>query len=195
MVIKRLYVHSAIYEDFKTALVGFVTNAVKTGDGFDEGVLVGPIQNSMQFEKVKNLYSEIDKQGWKVAIGGNCKPTLTSESPGYFMTPTVIDNPPENSRIVQEEPFGPIVPLLKWDDEDDVIARANDSIYGLGASVWSNDMDQCARIAERLESGSVWTNSHFVVQPNVPFGYVAPFPFYTFPDPSPILRTIETNFS
>lgn len=177
MVIKRIYVHAAVYEDFKTALIGFITNAIKTGDGFDEGVLVGPIQNAMQFEKVKDLYSEIDKQGWKVAIGGNCAPSLTSSSPGYFMTPTVIDNPPENSRIVKEEPFGPIVPLLKWEDEEDVIARANDSIYGLGASVWSKDMEQCKRIAEKLESGSVWTNSHFVCQPNVPFGYVL-FPLF-----------------
>lgn len=169
MVIKRLYVHASIYSEFKSALISFLSN-IKTGPGFDEEVLVGPIQNTLQHKKVQNLYSEIDKQGWKVAFGGNVKPTLTSDAPGYFMTPTIIDNPPEDSRIVQEEPFGPILPLLKWESEEDVIRRANDSIYGLGASVWSRDMEQCSRMAGQLESGSVWCNSHFVVLPNVPFG-------------------------
>lgn len=170
MVIKRLYVHSAIYDKFKEALVGFLTNAVKTGPGFDEGVLVGPIQNSMQYAKVQDLYSKIDKQGWKVAIGGNKKPILTTDSPGYFLTPTVIDNPPEDSRVVQEEAFGPIIPLLKWETEEEVLTKANATEYGLGASVWSRDMVQAKRMSDQLESGSVWVNAHFVVQPNVPFG-------------------------
>ena len=96
--------------------------------------------------------------------------TLPDDGKGYFITPTIIDNPPEDSRIVTEEPFGPILPVLKWDDEEDVIARANDTKMGLGASVWSKDMDRAARMARRLEAGSVWVNSHTNVETHVPFG-------------------------
>lgn len=93
-----------------------------------------------------------------------------SGSKGYYISPSIIDDPPEDSRIVTDEPFGPIVPILKWSDEEDVVRRANNSKYGLGASVWSKDLDRAERIGRRLSSGSVWLNSHFDVAPNVPFG-------------------------
>ena len=120
----------------------------------------------MQFGKVLDMYAEIAKQGWKVAYGGD-----PGESPkGYFIQPAVIDNPSEDSRIVTEEPFGPIVPLLKWSDEDDVLARANDTKMGLGASVWTQDLARGEGIADQLEAGSVWINTHFELSPTVPFG-------------------------
>lgn len=122
--------------------------------------------NEYRFDKVKNLYSEIEKQGWKTALAGQAGESRN----GYFITPAVIDNPPEDSRIVVEEPFGPIVPLLKWSDEEDVIDRANALRTGLGASVWSKDLKHAEEIARRLEAGSVWVNSHFDVDPQVPFG-------------------------
>nr|GFD59865.1 aldehyde dehydrogenase family 2 member C4-like [Tanacetum cinerariifolium] len=81
-------------------------------------------------EKVKTFFSDIDKENWKVAVGGN-----NEERTGYFITPTIIDNPADSSRIVTEEPFGPIVPLLSWNEEEEVIARANNTTMGLGASV------------------------------------------------------------
>jgi acyl-CoA reductase-like NAD-dependent aldehyde dehydrogenase len=112
------------------------------------------------------MYSQIDKQQWKTALTGS----VGESRNGYFITPAIIDNPPEDSRIVQEEPFGPIVPLLKWTDEDDVIDRANALKTGLGASVWSKDLKRAERMARRLEAGSVWVNSHFDVDPRVPFG-------------------------
>jgi acyl-CoA reductase-like NAD-dependent aldehyde dehydrogenase len=115
---------------------------------------------------VKNMYAEIDKSGWKVALGG----AVREGHGGYFIEPAIIDNPPEDSRIVVEEPFGPIVPLLKWSDESDVIDRANALETGLGASVWSKELGRAERIARQLDAGSVWVNSHFDVAPNVPFG-------------------------
>lgn len=119
-----------------------------------------------RYGKVKDMYSEMSKCNWTQALEGQ----VIKNSKGYFISPAIIDNPPEDSRIVTEEPFGPIVPILKWSDEDDVIERANNSKAGLGASVWSKDLDRAERMARCLSAGSVWINSHFDVAPNVPFG-------------------------
>lgn len=119
-----------------------------------------------RYEKVKDLYSEIGKCSWKTAFGGE----INEASKGYFITPAIIDNPPDDSRIVTEEPFGPIIPLLKWSEEEDVLERANSGKNGLGASVWSKDLGRAERMARELSAGSVWVNSHFDVAPNVPFG-------------------------
>ncbi|KAM0352295.1 hypothetical protein ACHAO7_009503 [Fusarium culmorum] len=166
MNIKRIYVHESIYDDFRSAVVGFLDN-MKSGGFSDPEAFFGPIQNKMQFDKLQHLYGEIDKQGWKslTSTNGAAKPKK-----GYHIQPTLIDNPPEDSEIVQTEPFGPIVPMMKWSDEDNVVARANASNLGLGASVWSKDVPRARRMAEQLEAGSIWVNTHFEVAPNVPFG-------------------------
>ncbi|KAK2842924.1 hypothetical protein FQN49_005987, partial [Arthroderma sp. PD_2] len=138
---------------------------LKSGEGHTPDVFFGPIQNNMQYEKVKSLIEAINKEGVKSALGGKVE-----ESAGYFIPPTIVDNPPDTSRIVTEEPFGPVLPLLKWSDENDVVARANDTKMGLGASVWSKDLVRAERMARQLEAGGVWVNSHFDVAPNVPVG-------------------------
>ncbi|RBR25214.1 uncharacterized protein FIESC28_01949 [Fusarium coffeatum] len=165
MNIKRIYVHKSIYDDFRAAIISFLEN-MKTGDFSDAEAFFGPIQNKMQFEKLQRLYGEVDKQGWNSVY--NSKGNKPEK--GYFVPPALIDNPSEDSEIVQTEPFGPIVPMMKWTDEDDVIARANASDLGLGASVWSKDVPRARRMAEQLEAGSIWVNTHFEVAPNVPFG-------------------------
>ncbi|KAF5617209.1 aldehyde dehydrogenase (NAD+) [Fusarium tjaetaba] len=165
MNIKRIYVHESIYDKFVSEVIKFL-GALKTGDFSDPEAFFGPIQNKMQYEKLRRLYEEVDKQGWKRAIGG----ASTASAKGYFMPPVLIENPPEDSEIVQTEPFGPIVPIMKWKSEDDVISRVNASDYGLGASVWSKDVSRARRMAEQLEAGSIWVNTHFEVAPNVPFG-------------------------
>ncbi|KAG7289835.1 hypothetical protein NEMBOFW57_006212 [Staphylotrichum longicolle] len=167
MEIKRLYVHEKIYSEFLKQLVDLVKQ-FKIGGAGDTEAFFGPVQNRMQFNKLQNLYSEIPKQGWQVALGGI--ENQRSKTEGFFMPPTIIDNPPDDSRIVVEEPFGPIVPVLKWSDEEDVIARANNTNMGLGASVWSKDIDRARRMAKRLEAGSLWVNTHFELAPYVPFG-------------------------
>ena len=164
LAIKRVYVHESIYDEFRDAIVDF-TKSLKVGSGNEEGVTLGPVQNSMQYEKVKSFFTDIESEKWSVAVGGT-----NEEKPGYFITPTIIEKPAENSRIVVEEPFGPIIPLLEWSEEDDVIARANNTKLGLGASVWSDDMEEASRIARQLDAGSVWVNTHIELDPNAPFG-------------------------
>ncbi|KAL4726643.1 hypothetical protein ACLX1H_005531 [Fusarium chlamydosporum] len=164
--VKRVYVHESIYEKFRDAVVKHVKN-YKLGDGSHEATSHGPIQNEMQYNRVKTFFDDIEKQGWKVATGGKFDPEPKN---GYYITPTVIDNPPEDSRIVVEEPFGPILPLLSWKDEEEVIERANDTRLGLGASVWANNLETAERIAKQLESGTVWINTHFDITPMAPFG-------------------------
>ncbi|KAK5996140.1 Putative aldehyde dehydrogenase FUS7 [Cladobotryum mycophilum] len=166
MDIKRIYVHEKIYDEFRDAMVEFTKQAIKTGGGFEPGVIVGPVQNNMQYGIVKGLYEDVKKNGYKVALEGK----ILETTKGYLAEPTIVDNPPDNSRIVLEEPFGPIVPLLKWSSEEEVIGRANSLRVGLGASVWGKDLRRAEKIARQLSAGSVWVNSHFDVAPNVPFG-------------------------
>jgi acyl-CoA reductase-like NAD-dependent aldehyde dehydrogenase len=161
---KRIYVHESIFDDFAAALVKHV-KSYKIGDGSQKGVTHGPLQNEMQYKRVKTFFDDIHAQGWKVAVGGE-----PAEGEGYFFNPTIIDRPPENSRIVVEEPFGPIVPLLSWTDEEDVISRANDTTMGLGASVWTNNIDKATEVARRLQAGTVWINKHFDLSPYATFG-------------------------
>ncbi|TVY38532.1 putative aldehyde dehydrogenase [Lachnellula subtilissima] len=164
LCLKRIYIHSSIYDEFRDAMVAH-TSTLKVGEGTKEGVFLGPIQNSMQYEKVQTFFDDVEKQGHKVAVGGK-----TADSNGYFINPTIIDNPKDDSKIVTEEPFGPIIPILKWTDEEEVIARANNTKMGLGASVWSSDLTEAERIAKNLEAGSVWVNAHMDLSPLVPFG-------------------------
>lgn len=163
-MIKRLYVHEKIYDQFLEKLVAFV-KTLKVGEGTADDVFFGPVQNKMQYEKAKDLFRTISTDKLKAALGGSIE-----DSAGYFIHPTIIDNPPESSRVVQEEPFAPILPIMKWSDEADVIERANALETGLGSSVWSKDFERATRIADQLQSGSVWVNSHFDVSPKAPFG-------------------------
>lgn len=164
MMIKRLYVHEKIYDQFLEKLIAFV-KTLKVGEGTEPDVFFGPVQNKMQFEKAKDLFNSISTEKLKAVLGGSIE-----ESKGYFIHPTIIHNPPESSRVVQEEPFAPILPVMKWSDEDDVIEKANALETGLGASVWSKDFERATRIADQLQSGVVWVNSHFDVMPTAPFG-------------------------
>ncbi|KAI9757530.1 MAG: hypothetical protein M4579_003443 [Chaenotheca gracillima] len=151
---KRLYVHASIYNEFVAAMAAHAKNVLKIGPSFEEGVMLGPVQNEMQFDRVKGFFEDKDSKGYKYLTGGEVKKTK-----GYFVEPTIVDNPPDDSRIVVEEPFGPIVPVLKWTDEEEVIRRANDTNTGLGACVWSSDVDHAIKVAEKIEAGSVWINS------------------------------------
>lgn len=163
---KRLYIHESVYDEVRDALVEFIIKEVKVGNGMEADTTLGPIQNLMQYEKVKDYFADCQKNGYSFAIGGE----IDTDAPGWFVPVTLVDNPPENSRIVQEEPFGPILPLLKWSDEDDVIARANDTIYGLGATVWGKDLEAVQRIGARLEAGTVWLNEVHQYSPHQAFG-------------------------
>jgi acyl-CoA reductase-like NAD-dependent aldehyde dehydrogenase len=161
---KRLYVHEDIYDALADALVRYALT-VKVGDGALQGTDLGPIQNRMQFDKVKNLLEEAKQQGHRFLLGGQ-----VGEGQGYFVPVTIVDNPPDDSRVVTEEAFGPVLPLLKFKGIEEVIARANDSEYGLAASVWGKDVAAARAIAERLEAGTVWVNEIHTFSPHVAFG-------------------------
>ncbi|QUT05738.1 aldehyde dehydrogenase family protein [Sphingobium phenoxybenzoativorans] len=161
---KRLYVHRDIYDQLSKALVDYATTVV-VGDGSQQGTDLGPIQNKMQFEKLKDLLADARSSGLRFLLGGDIP-----DGKGYFVPITLIDNPPEDSRVVVEEAFGPVLPLLKFDDVDDVIRRANDSEYGLAGSVWSKDVAAARKIAERMETGTVWINEIHSFSPHIAFG-------------------------
>jgi acyl-CoA reductase-like NAD-dependent aldehyde dehydrogenase len=163
--IKRLYVHRSYHRLFVQSFVDYAAQQ-KLGDGLDPATTVGPVQNEMQFEKLKTFLKDIKKHGQTIALGGE----IDTSRPGYFFPITIIDNPPEKSKIVQEEQFGPIVPIIAYDDVDDVIDRANASIYGLGSSVWGRDVSAAAAVAKRLETGMVWVNEIHTQGIDIPFG-------------------------
>jgi len=161
---KRIYIHESIYKEFLNAMVEF-TKTIKTG-GPEEGAMLGPIQNQMQYEKVKSFFADSKAKGYKFAAG---TPEVSGDK-GFFIQPTIIDNPPNDSRIISEEPFGPIVPTQPWSDLEEVIARANDTNTGLGACVWGKDVAAAEKVALRLQAGSVFVNSYEKPTPQATFG-------------------------
>ncbi len=163
---KRLYIHDSVYDEVRDAMVEYINNEVIVGDGANADTTLGPIQNTMQYEKVQMYFNDCKKNGFSFATGGE----IDTNANGWFVPVTLVDNPPEDSRIVSEEPFGPILPLLRWSDEDDVVARANDTIYGLGASIWGKDPKATQRIAEQIEAGTVWINEVHQYSPAQAFG-------------------------
>ena len=163
---KRLYIHEDVYDEVRDALADFITHHVKVGDGAEADTDLGPIQNSMQYGKVQDYFADCHVNGYTFALGGEIDETAV----GWFVPVSLVDNPPDDSRIVREEPFGPILPLMKWSDEADVIARANDTIYGLGASVWGKDLAAIERIGQQLEAGTVWLNEVHQYSPFQAFG-------------------------
>lgn len=137
MNIKRIHVHAYIYDKFLSALVSYVSN-LKVGPGADPESFMVPLQNKAQLEKVQAFYDDIAKDGLKAALGGSNDSIKKNDTlnKGYFVQPTIIDNPPDSARIVQLEPFGPIVPVLKWSGSDEeIVDRVNDTLAGLGSSV------------------------------------------------------------
>ena len=163
---KRLYIHEDVYDEVRDALADFITHHVKVGDGAEADTDLGPIQNAMQYGKVQDYFADCHVNGYTFALGGQ----IDEKAAGWFVPVSLVDNPPDDSRIVCEEPFGPILPLMKWSDEADVIARANDTIYGLGASVWGKDLTAIERIGKQLEAGTVWLNEVHQYSPFQAFG-------------------------
>lgn len=161
---KRIYVHENIHDEFLAELVKYA-ESIKVGNGADEATQLGPIQNKMQFDKVMSFIEHCKSQGYTIAYERE-----VTEDTGYFVGPVIVDNPPEDSQIVVEEPFGPIVPVLSFSTDDEAIERANNSSYGLGGSVWGTDIVRARGIAEQIDSGLVWVNEIHKMEPEVPMG-------------------------
>jgi acyl-CoA reductase-like NAD-dependent aldehyde dehydrogenase len=160
---KRIFVHESIY-DAVCAELGKLADAAVVGNGLDEGVQFGPLQNRMQFEKVQAIIEDARQQG-RIIAGG--KP---DSGKGFFIHPTVVSSLPDSARLVCEEQFGPVMPVLKYASLDEVITRANASEYGLGATVWSANPERAYQVAMKLETGTVWINKHLDLPPDVPYG-------------------------
>ncbi|WP_284989546.1 aldehyde dehydrogenase family protein [Arthrobacter sp. efr-133-TYG-120] len=162
---KRIYVHRSFHEDFVKALVEYAKTQ-KVGDGMDPTSDLGPVNNRMQYDKLRDLFEDTRRNGYDVPLGG----VIDETQDGNFVPVTIVNNPPEDSRIVQEEPFGPIVPVIAYDDVEDVIERANATVFGLGATVWGRDQERALKVADRIESGNVWINQGQSHPDHAPFG-------------------------
>ncbi len=159
---KRLYIHEDIYDRLRDRLHA-IAQTVTVGDGAEQGSVLGPVQNAQQYRRVLDLIDDARAKGLTLLEG-----KAVPEGGGYFIPITLVDNPPENSRVVVEEAFGPVLPLLRFSDIDDVVARANDTDYGLAGAVWSQDIDLAVSIAHRLETGTVWINHNLQSTPDTP---------------------------
>lgn len=162
--LKRLYVHEKIFDKLTNKLAE-IANAQVIGDGLDSSTTFGPVQNKMQYHKVNMLIDDAVAQGGQVI-------TIRKQfkESGYFIAPTLVTDVQEGIALVDEEQFGPVLPIVKFSDIDDVIKRANNSQFGLGGSVWSKDIAKAEYIANQLECGTVWINSHSDLSPAAVFG-------------------------
>ena len=162
IAMKRVYVPERHYDAVCEALGELARHAV-VGPGLQQGVQLGPVQNRNQYDKLKALIEDSRAHG-SIVAGGE-----VPDGSGYFIYPTIVRDLPDDAALVKEEQFGPVLPVLSYRELDEVIARANDSPYGLGASVWSNDLKKAAEVAARLDAGTVWINKHGDVTPETPF--------------------------
>ncbi len=160
IALKRLYVHESVYDELCDEIATLAKGAV-VGNGMEEGVQFGPVQNEEQYEKVLSYIAEGKAQGTVIA-GGEA-----SNQPGFVIPLTVIKDLQDGCSLVDEEPFGPVLPIIKYSDLDDVIAKANNSKMGLGGSVWSSNLDRAAQVAAQLETGTVWINQHCAFGPQI----------------------------
>lgn len=163
LAIKRAYVPSRLYDEICDELEALASQAV-VDDGMKQGTQYGPLQNRMQFEKVREMIADAVERGGRIS-GGE-----TGDGPGYFIRPAIVRDLDDDARLVREEQFGPVLPVLRYDDLDDAISRANDTDQGLGGTVWAKDVTKAREVASRLETGMVWINSHMNVNPFVPMG-------------------------
>ena len=169
--LKRLYVHEDVHDEVCSELVAIAEN-MKMGEGTGEDVILGPVQNARQYDIVAELAAS-GKAGGRVLLGEDPEEYRDKMGgKGYFYPLTIIADLDNGDRLVDEEQFGPVLPVIRYSEVEEAIEKANDNPSGLGGSVWSRDIAQAREIANRMECGSVWINKHGMIQPNAPFGGV-----------------------
>jgi acyl-CoA reductase-like NAD-dependent aldehyde dehydrogenase len=162
--LKRLYVHDSQYEAMCAELARLAAG-VRVGNGLEAGTELGPVQNCAQRDVVAALVDDARAQGGRVLSGGKAR-----LGHGFFYEPTIVAGLSNGTRLVDEEQFGPVLPVIRYRDVEEAIRLANDNPNGLGGSVWSSDTERAAEVGKRLECGTVWINEHGAVQPDAPFG-------------------------
>jgi len=160
----RLYVQDSIYDKFTALLVSKAKELV-ISHGFDEKAAGGPVVSKTQYDRVWGYIESGKSEGAKVVLGGEKRKTS-----GYWVDPTIFADVKPDMKIVKEEIFGPVLALARFKTEEEAIALANDTTYGLGAGLHSNDANQCMRVSSALEAGTVWINQYNLLNNNVPFG-------------------------
>jgi len=160
---KRVYAPRALVQPLAQALAKRADAAV-LGDGMDSATTMGPLQNKMQYEKVLEFIASARAEGGTFLTGG--EPT----GAGYFIRPAIVIGLPNNARLVQEEQFGPVLPIQVYDEIDEAVAQANASDFGLGGTIWGADIDRAIAVASRIETGTIWVNQHMALPLDVPFG-------------------------
>ena len=170
LAIKRLYLFDKIYDQFVAKLVAKM-DRLRVGNGIEQGVIVGPLHTAAQRDEVEEQVKDAVKRGARVLAGGS-RPVGEAFAKGNFYLPTLLVDVDEQSRVVQEEVFGPALPIMRVKDLDEGIAKANSSIYGLGSSIWTRDLDKATAAAEQLEAGYTWINSPQIIFDELPFGGV-----------------------
>lgn len=159
----RLYVHRKHFDSVVNGVAN-IANGMKLGNALDPSVDMGPLISEKQQRQVQNYIDQGRDTGAKILCGGE------SFGPGHFVKPTVIADVDQQCPLVQEEIFGPVLVAIPFDSNEEAIQLANDNAYGLGASIWSNDLAAVHRMIPRLRSGSVWVNCHSILDPALPFG-------------------------
>jgi acyl-CoA reductase-like NAD-dependent aldehyde dehydrogenase len=162
--IKRVYVHEDSYRPLVEALAE-MARAARVGDGMDAETQIGPLNNAPQLERVTELVEDAKRRGGRIAAGGE-----RIGATGYFFQPTIVADVSDGVRLVDEEQFGPALPIVAYHDVDDAVRRANATHFGLDGSVWSSDVARATEVAGQLECGSAWVNQHMAIMPGVPFG-------------------------
>jgi acyl-CoA reductase-like NAD-dependent aldehyde dehydrogenase len=162
--IKRLYVPERLEQPLVAALTA-IAKGVRVGDGMQPDTQLGPLNNKMQFDRVNELVADAKQAGGRCVTGGAPLPGA-----GYFIPPTLVTGLGEGSRLVDEEQFGPALPIVTYRDVADAVERANGTMYGLSGSVWSSNEARAIEVAGELECGTAWVNQHLAIVPNAPFG-------------------------
>ena len=170
LAVKRLYLQEKIADEFIAKLVEKVRK-LRVGNGLTRGTMLGPLHTKAQREEVEEQVADAVQRGAKVLVGGD-RPTGDEYDKGYFLNPSVVVDVDPESKLLSDEVFGPALPVVRIKNLEEGLARANDSIFGLGSSIWTQDIDQALYAAERLEAGYTWVNSAQIIYDELPFGGV-----------------------
>jgi acyl-CoA reductase-like NAD-dependent aldehyde dehydrogenase len=163
LAVKRIYVHESLQEPLLAALTKLAQGTL-VGDGLEATTQMGPLNNAMQLQRVIELTDDAKRNGAKVHAGGE-----RLGRKGYFYPPTILSNVTDQTRVVAEEQFGPVLPILSYREVDEAVERANATQFGLGASVWGADVERATQIAKQLDAGTVWVNQHVSLSHKAPF--------------------------
>jgi acyl-CoA reductase-like NAD-dependent aldehyde dehydrogenase len=161
---KRVYAPRDMVDELATELAK-LADAAKVGDGLEQGTTIGPIQNKAQYEKVLGFIDSAREEGGTIVTGGGAV-----DGDGYFIRPTIVTGLEPDARLVREEQFGPVLPVLPYDSIEEAIALANDTEFGLGGIVWAGDIQRGVEVASQIETGTIWVNQHLALPFDVAFG-------------------------